>query len=69
MEIRRKEGESPTSLMYRFSKRVKQSGILREARKRRFRARPVNRRRRRLSALHREAKKQEVQRLKKLGLL
>ncbi|MBI2036972.1 MAG: 30S ribosomal protein S21 [Candidatus Liptonbacteria bacterium] len=69
MEIRRKEGESPTSLMYRFSKRVKQSGILREARKRRFRARPVNRRRRRLSALHREAKKKEVQRLKKLGLL
>ena len=55
--------------MYRFSKRVKQSGILREARKRRFRARPVTPRRRRLSALHREAKKQEVQRLKKLGLL
>lgn len=69
MELRRKEGESATSLMYRFSKRVKQSGILREARKRRFRRRPVNRQRRRLSALHREKKKQEVQRLKKLGLL
>lgn len=69
MEIRRKEGESVTSLIYRFSKRVKQSGILREAKKRRFRSRPKNRQRRRLSALHRETKRQEVQRLKKLGLL
>ncbi|MDP3947286.1 MAG: 30S ribosomal protein S21 [bacterium] len=69
MELRRKEGESVTSFIYRFTKRVKQSGILKEAKKRRFRARPMNRNRRRLSALHRETKKVERQRLKKLGLL
>lgn len=69
MEIRRKEGESAAALIYRFSKRVKQSGILKEARKRRFRRRSVNRTSRRASALHREVKRQEIQRLKKLGLL
>lgn len=69
MEIRRKEGESPTALIYRFSKRVKQSGIIREAKKRRFYSRSKNRRARRLSALHRETKRQEIERLKKLGLL
>ncbi len=68
LEVRRKEGETPASLMFRFGKRVKQSGILMEARKRRFRGRAVNRRKRRLSAQFRSAKRVETARLKKLGL-
>ena len=69
IEIRKKEGESSSSLFFRFSKRVRQSGVLAEARKRRFRSRAVNRRKRRLSAQYRAAKKVETARLKRLGLL
>ena len=69
LEVRRKEGETPASLMFRFGKRVKQSGVLTEVRKRRFRGRAVNRRKRRLSAQYRSAKRVETARQKKLGLL
>ena len=55
--------------MFRFGKRVKQSGVLTEVRKRRFRGRAVNRRKRRLSAQYRSAKRVETTRQKKLGLL
>jgi ribosomal protein S21 len=69
IEVRRKEGESAGSLLFRFSKRVRQSGILVEARKRRFSDRGVNRAKRRNSAVFRAAKRAEMARLKKLGLL
>ncbi len=68
IEVRRKEGESPASLLFRFSKRVRQSGIMAETRKRRFTDRPQNRRSRRLSAIFRSEKRTEMARLKKLGL-
>ena len=69
IEVKKKEGESGSALLFRFSKKVRQSGIMKEVRKRRFRARPVNRRKIRLAAQHRSAKKSETARLKKLGLL
>jgi ribosomal protein S21 len=68
IDIKKKEGESSNSLLFRFSKKVRQSGVLAEVRKRRFRARAVNRRTRRLSAVFRTAKKAEMARMKKLGL-
>jgi ribosomal protein S21 len=67
MEIRKRDGESSTSLIYRFTKRVQQSGILREAKKRRFRARPESRIKRKLSALHRVEKKEKFEHAKKMG--
>lgn len=67
MEVRRKEGENPNSLIFRFLKRMQQTGILRESKKRRFRGRPINRLKRKLSALHREEKKVEYEKAKKLG--
>lgn len=69
IEVRKKEGESAAALLFRFSKRIKRSGVLKEARKRRFRARGGSRLRRRLSAKHREEKRKEVERMKKLGLV
>ena len=69
IEARRREGEAPTALLYNFTRKVKRSGILKEVRKRKFRAPAVSRIKRRASAVHREAKKAEVERLKKLGLL
>ena len=68
IEARRKEGETSTNLLYRFSKRVKQSGILTETRKRRFHGRAQNKRKRRLSAQYRAGKRTELARQKKLGL-
>ncbi len=67
MEVRKKEGENPNSLIFRFLKRIQQTGVLRESKKRRFRARPINRLKRKLSALHREQKKVEYEKAKKLG--
>ncbi|MDD4761850.1 MAG: 30S ribosomal protein S21 [Candidatus Pacebacteria bacterium] len=67
MEIRKKEGEPITSLMFRFNKRIRQSGVLREVRKRRFKDRDQNKTKRRASAIYRSVKKDEVLKLKKLG--
>lgn len=67
MEIKRKEKESVAGLLYRFSLKMKQSGILREVKKRRFRQRPINRRKKRISAVYREAKKKEMEKARKLG--
>lgn len=69
MEIKKRDGESGTALLYRFSKKMQQSGILKEMRKRRFHARSVSRNKRRVLALKRESKKQEVSEKRKLGLL
>lgn len=69
MEIKKKEGESGTSLLYRFSKKVQQSGILKEVRKRRFHGRVANRNKRRVLALKRDGRKKEVEAKRKLGLL
>ena len=68
LSVRKREGESPTSLMYRFNKRVKQSGLIKEVRKRRFTDRRVSKFKVKLKALHREAAKKEYQYKKKMGI-
>jgi ribosomal protein S21 len=68
MEIRKRENETASSLIYRFTKRTQQSGILREVKKRRFESRPVSRLKRKLSAIHRAEKRKEFTRAKKLGI-
>ena len=69
IEARKKEGESPNSLLYSFTRKVKRSGILKEVRHRKYHDRPVSRLKRRVSAIHREAKRVEIDRQKKLGLI
>jgi ribosomal protein S21 len=69
IEIKKKEGEPVAGLVYRFTKKVRQSGVIKEVRKRQFRKRDVNKRKRRLSAKHRDQKKAEMIRLRKLGLV
>ena len=69
LECKKRENETSSSLMFRFSKRVKQSGILTESRRRRFRHRAESRAKKRLSAQHRTEKKTEIARLRKMGLL
>lgn len=67
IEVKKKEGESSSAVIFRFSKRIKRSGVLKEANKRRFHTRTENKRSRRLSAIHRSGKKLEHARAKKFG--
>ncbi len=67
INLKKKEGESNNSLIYRFTKKVMQSGVLRQFKSKRYHNRTVNRNKRRLSALHRGKKREEVKRAKRMG--
>jgi ribosomal protein S21 len=67
LEVKKKERENSQSLVHRFTKRVQQSGILRMARKKRFRRREKSRNMEKEAALRREKMKREYEKLKKLG--
>jgi len=69
MQVKKREGESSGSLIYRFSKKTQQSGIIKEAKKRRFNQRAVSRLSRKLSAIHRVRKRKEYEYKKKMGFL
>jgi len=66
--VKKKDGESPNSMVYRFVKKVQHSGVLREVKGRRFTKRGMNKNKRRLSAIHRTQKRAELEKAKKLGL-
>ncbi|MBI1961046.1 MAG: 30S ribosomal protein S21 [Candidatus Liptonbacteria bacterium] len=68
-QIRRREGESAGSLVFRFTKKIQRAGVIKEAKKRRFHKRPKSRRARRISAVFSEVRKKEFLQKKKLGLL
>jgi len=69
ISVKKREGESTNSLFYRFNKRVKQSGLIREVRKRRFKTRGESKLKIKLSALHRAKQMKEFARKKKLGII
>lgn len=69
MEVRRRKNENVGSFLYRFSKRIQQSGVLKEVKKRRVTTRPQNRTKRRLSALYRMNKKEQIAKSKKYGIV
>ncbi len=67
IEIKRKEGESVNAFLYRFTKKIQRSGVIKQAKKGRFHNRIQNTRARKESALYRLNKKIETEKLKKLG--
>jgi len=69
LEIKKQERESVQGLIRRFSKAIKKSGILKEARKRRFKQRPLSEKAKKDAALRREKVKKEYQKKEKLGLI
>lgn len=69
LEIKRKFKETSQSLTHRFSKRVKGSGILLQARKIRFRKRPKSHYAKKSAALRKVELKKEHEKLRKLGKL
>ncbi|MDE1970624.1 MAG: 30S ribosomal protein S21 [Patescibacteria group bacterium] len=69
LALKRKNGESVESFVSRFRKAMQKSGVLLEARSRRYHDRVVTKQKRHRSALYRSGKQEEFARLKKLGLL
>lgn len=69
VQIRKKEGETAGAMLRRFTRRVQQSGVLLEARHRRFYKYPPSRREMRVSALRRIKITGDVEKLAKLGKL
>jgi ribosomal protein S21 len=65
--VGQRSNESSTQLLFRFTRRVKRSGVLKEVGKRRYTKRPVTKRQRRIAALYRAGKAAEVAHAKKLG--
>lgn len=69
IEVKRRNGETPAAMMFRFTKKVRQSGIMKEVRKRRFHDRPQNKRARAVSAKYRTIKAKEISDLRRMGAL
>jgi ribosomal protein S21 len=67
IEVTRKERESVGSLLRRFTQRVRQSGVLVESRKHKFRVAEPNRTARRKSALVRAQDRVRYRKLRKWG--
>jgi len=67
LKVEKQARESSQNLARRFAQKVRKSGILLEAKKRRFKKRPKSRQLKKRSALRREAKKAEFARKKRLG--
>lgn len=67
MKIQKQAKETSQSLVYRFTKAVQKSGVLIEARKRRFSERPKSENMKQRAALVKEARRKEFQKQKKLG--
>jgi len=69
LKVKRRPKETSQSLAHRFSKRVKQSGILFRARNIRFRKRPKSHQAKKAAALRREELKKQYKKNEKLGKL
>jgi len=67
IKIRRRGKESPHSLVYRFTKAIRESGVLVRARKTRFKNRSISKEKKKRAALRREELKKQYEKLKKLG--
>ena len=67
LKVRRQPRETSQSLVHRFSKKVRRSGILLRARKIRFREKPKSRQAKKVSALRREESRKRYEKLEKLG--
>ncbi len=63
--VKKRMGESFNSLLYRFNKKLKRSGIFKEIKKKRFHKRPVSKNKRRSSALYRVGKAKEMKQLRR----
>jgi len=69
IEVKKKKRESTGSLLRRFNKRVRQSGVLWTSRQNRYFEKPKNKQQQKMSALRREKLRKLRRRLIKTGQL
>ncbi|MFH1392499.1 MAG: hypothetical protein ABIG90_02345 [bacterium] len=69
VQAKKREKESVSSLIRRFTRRVQQSGLLLQSRQNRFYNKAKSKRQVKESALHRQKVVAEKERLRKLGKL
>jgi hypothetical protein len=69
LEIKKSERENSQSLIRRFGRRMKKSGILLNARKGRFHKREKSEQMKKRSALRKEEKRKKYEKMRKLGQL
>ena len=67
LEIKKQDRETSQSLVRRFSRRMKQSGILLSARKSRFFEKEKSKQMKKRSALRKEELRKEYEKMEKLG--
>ncbi|MEK7150733.1 MAG: 30S ribosomal protein S21 [Patescibacteria group bacterium] len=67
VEVRKRDKESTGSLLRRFTRKVQQSRVLLDARKRKHATRPKSKAKKHKDALRREVKRKEYDKLRKLG--
>lgn len=67
LEAKKQNRENSQSLVRRFSRKMKKSGILLSARKNRFYGKPKSKQMKKKSALRREFLKKEYEKKEKLG--
>ncbi|MFA5386700.1 MAG: 30S ribosomal protein S21 [Candidatus Paceibacterota bacterium] len=67
ISLRKKEGESVNSFLRRFSKKIYQSGVLKEAKKNQFKRRASGETQRKRSALYKLGKEKEMAKTQKMG--
>ncbi len=69
LKVERQDRENTQSLIRRFTKAIKKSGILKEARKNRFRQRPLSDKAKKEAALRKDKIKRDYEKMDKLGLI
>ncbi len=67
IEVKKSENESTIGLIKRFTKKIKESGILPLARNLRFRSRPKSDLRKKKEAIKKVQRKKKIDYLRKLG--
>lgn len=67
LEIRRKKGENVRGLVSRFSRIIRRSGILVEAKKKMYFRRPLSKTAKKRAALRREELRKKYEKLEKMG--
>ncbi len=68
VEVQKKDRETSEGLIRRFSRQLQQSGVLPRARKLRFRLKKKTRRQLREEAMYKEKVRNEVEKMKKMGI-
>lgn len=67
IQVVKNPNENNSSILRRFSRRIQESGIIRQVKKNRYNQRAESKLKLKMSALKRMDRRKEIERLKKLG--